>query len=176
MLTVDLDRLGRDRRLAINENVDLSTAGWQADGDVRFDSLTVHLEVQKAGSDVIALGEVSGEAVLACRRCLVDVRVPLREPLSLAYQADIDEVEAERREVYVLPSRGRELDLTEAVREHVLLATPRYVVCQEACKGLCPHCGANLNEVGCHCSATEVDSRWAALRALQGEGRVRSRE
>jgi uncharacterized metal-binding protein YceD (DUF177 family) len=42
------------------------------------------------------------------------------------------------------------LEITDDVRQEVLLSYPIQFVCQEGCKGLCPCCGANLNEGECH--------------------------
>ena len=36
-------------------------------------------------------------------------------------------------------------------------------LCSEDCKGLCQHCGADLNEGDCGCSQENIDPRWAAL-------------
>ena len=38
--------------------------------------------------------------------------------------------------------------------------------CREDCKGICPHCGADRNEVDCDCEKKQIDPRFAALRAL----------
>lgn len=169
MLVVSLDRLLRERRLILQETIEVAGPEWSTDSG-RFDRVDVRLEVHQAGADVVAMGEVEAGLQTSCRRCLADVVVPVREPLSLAFQAGIDEAEAERREVYVLPSRSRELDLTEAIREHVLLAAPRFATCDEACRGLCPHCGVNLNEATCTCGSEAVDERWGPLlRAMAGE-------
>jgi uncharacterized protein len=40
-------------------------------------------------------------------------------------------------------------------------------LCGEGCRGLCPECGANLNEGDCHCSDEQVDSHWSALKELK---------
>ncbi|MGB1779712.1 MAG: DUF177 domain-containing protein, partial [Longimicrobiales bacterium] len=59
--------------------------------------------------------------------------------------------------------------LSKAVREEMILAVNPYVVCEPECRGLCPKCGANLNEGACDCTDDEVDPRWAALRDLKSE-------
>ena len=41
------------------------------------------------------------------------------------------------------------VDLTEMVNEKLLLSMPYSVYCKEDCKGLCPECGANLNQTNC---------------------------
>jgi uncharacterized protein len=67
---------------------------------------------------------------------------------------------------------GKVIDVDPVVREQVLLALPSYPVCQESCKGLCPVCGANLNERDCGCDRHVPDPRWAGLEKL----RQRSKE
>jgi uncharacterized protein len=42
-------------------------------------------------------------------------------------------------------------------------------LCSDACKGLCPTCGTNLNRGTCDCTSEWEDPRFAALRALQEE-------
>ena len=61
------------------------------------------------------------------------------------------------------------MDWGEAVREELMLAGPRYVVCNEGCQGLCPRCGTNRNQEPCGCVTDEADPRWEALRALNSE-------
>jgi uncharacterized protein len=86
------------------------------------------------------------------------------EDVTWLYRSGVSEAEAEAADAYAIPARAREIDLTAAIREHVLLGLPAFAVCQEDCRGLCPHCGANLNEGSCDCRTTVVDPRWAALQ------------
>ncbi|HEX5134560.1 MAG TPA: YceD family protein, partial [Thermoanaerobaculia bacterium] len=39
----------------------------------------------------------------------------------------------------------------------------------EECRGLCPHCGSDLNVSECNCVSDSVDPRWRALRLLKKE-------
>lgn len=166
MLTVDLGQLQRSSRLEIDARVDPADP-LLAGGDVRLAvPLAVQLEVQQAGADVVVRGRLTGEVEIACARCLKPVRQKLDEEITLLYVEGLDPAAAEAEEVYPLPERGRALDLGPAVREHLLLAAPRFALCDEACRGLCPSCGAELNETTCECGESEVDERWAALRRL----------
>lgn len=98
-----------------------------------------------------------------CRRCLVAVEVPVWASLGVIFAHEGDLVEDAG--CYVIPARAKTLDLGETVREEVLLALPRFVECRPDCRGLCPKCGANLNDGPCGC-APAGDPRWDALRAL----------
>jgi uncharacterized protein len=101
-----------------------------------------------------------------CRRCLVDVEVPIAESRGLIFAADDETPEGDG--CYVIPARTQVLDLTEPLREEVFLAVPHFVECRPDCKGLCPRCGANLNDGPCNCPPA-TDARWDALKRLSDE-------
>jgi uncharacterized protein len=61
------------------------------------------------------------------------------------------------------------VDLTEAIRQNVLLALPMVTLCREDCKGLCPQCGHDLNLGPCECQP-EVDTRMSVLAKLLQDG------
>ena len=64
---------------------------------------------------------------------------------------------------------AHEIDLAEPVRQALLVALPIMPLHSPDCAGLCPVCGANLNE-GPHTHESEdVDNRWAGLRELRLE-------
>jgi uncharacterized protein len=166
MLKVDLDRLARQRRVRIDEIVPADDPLWDGLG-VRFAApVALQLDVQQAGTDIVVRGGLQAEAELECRRCLKPVRLRLDEDLTFVYRPETA-ASAEDEDSYPLPARARELDLSRAVREHVMLAVPQYAICEEACRGLCPRCGTNLNEATCACETEEEDPRWAALRRLR---------
>jgi uncharacterized protein len=163
MLKVDLGQLARNKRLQIDADVPADDPLFQ---DAVFEMrgpLEIRLEAQQSAHDVLVRGTLEGEAVLGCRRCLTDVGATIREEVALLFREGVSSAEAEAEEIYPLPEKGNELDLTHAIREHLVLAVPEFAICSETCKGLCPTCGANRNETTCSCEPTAVDNRWAAL-------------
>ena len=100
-------------------------------------------------------------ARLECRRCLVAVELPVSESRGLILAADDETPEGEG--CYAIPPRATVVDLTDVVREEMLLAVPRFVECRPDCRGLCPRCGANLNEGPCDCPLRS-DPRREALK------------
>jgi uncharacterized protein len=80
---------------------------------------------------------------------------------------DEDEAAALSGEVYPLPPRGDQVDLLPALREQLLLRVPDHVVCDEACRGLCPQCGTDLNRAACSCVPETAPGPWEALRKLK---------
>jgi uncharacterized protein len=165
MLTIDLGRLARDGTAEIEAAVPVDDPLW-ADTELRPGGvLDVRVRAQQAGEDVVVRGRFRGTLEAECRRCLEPLVVAVEGESSLLYRP----AGAAYEDGYVLPTRGRELDLREALREDVLLAAPQYAVCREDCKGLCARCGKNLNEGPCECTDDEADERWAPLRRLKGD-------
>lgn len=169
MLKVDLGELARKKRLQIDETIPADHPATAGAGFRLVAPLALRLEVQQGSGEVIARGHVEGEAEVLCRRCLAPVQVPIDQEVTLVFREGVSPAEAEAEEIYPLPERGNDLDLNGALREHLLLAVPEYLECQEACKGLCPHCGVNLNETTCSCAEGRSDDRWAALKQLSNK-------
>jgi len=109
-------------------------------------------------------GTLTSRASASCRRCL--------EPVVTAIHADVRALFAEDPEAledpdsYPLEPDAKEIDLTTAVREELVLAVPQYVLCRDDCRGLCPRCGKDLNAGPCGC-APAADARWSALAAIK---------
>lgn len=107
-------------------------------------------------------GRITGTIELSCSRCLEPVTLAVNEEVrALFSEAGLEE--EDDPDVYALERGSSELDLRPAVREHWLLAVPRFALCREDCRGLCPQCGENRNVTTCSCAPAR-DSRWDALR------------
>ena len=128
--------------------------------------LDVDLTARSVGDGVFVRGTLRTTVRLACRRCLSPVERRVDETVDLLYLDRVEEEELDG-EVYRLPERGDELDLAAAVREHLLLDMPEYGLCSEECRGLCPTCGANLNEGTCDCVPQAAPSAWDALKTIK---------
>lgn len=101
-----------------------------------------------------------------CRRCLGPAAGELRTEVRELFEEASDK-RPDREETY--PLHREQLDLAPLARDAVLLELPQAPLCAEACKGLCPSCGANLNEGGCPCEPQATDPRWAALDVLRND-------
>ena len=80
-----------------------------------------------------------------------------------------EEVELSAEEMGLIPFAGEEIDLREALQEQFIMALPQRALCREACKGLCPHCGADLNRVSCGCEPPAFNSRFDALKSFKAD-------
>jgi uncharacterized protein len=169
MLRVDLGQLDREGSVVVEASVSADDGLWEGT-DLRWaGDVAVELRVTLAGTgEVVARGHVRGRLRQECRRCLRRVETDVAEDLTMVFVAEGSEGDEEGG-AYAFESRGAELELGEAVREEVVLAVNPYVVCDPECRGLCPKCGAKLDEGECGCTDDEADPRWAALRDLKSE-------
>lgn len=110
-------------------------------------------------------GRFDGTSAQDCRRCLEPVVVAVSEEFRALF-AESDAEEVDDPDVYAVNMTSSTLDLRPAVREHWMLNAPRFALCREDCRGLCPVCGENRNFTECGCSPS-ADTRWDALRKLQ---------
>lgn len=115
---------------------------------VRFSLAELTGTLLGAGETVTVRGEMRCEATMACARCLRPVAVPLRVAVDERFSRRPDSA-GEDGETRVI--EGSRIDLTDCARELLILELPMRVLCSEDCKGLCPVCGANRNEVSCAC-------------------------
>ena len=146
-----------DGKLASNDPI------WLDEDPKPADGLIVTGRLSNAGEERFYFsGRMSGEVDEECRRCLTPTRARVDEELHLLF-ADATDEESDESDVYMLEPRAKEVDLRPALREQWLLAAPGFALCREDCKGLCPRCGADLNQGPHHCEP-EVDPRWAALK------------
>lgn len=167
MLKLSLGAVSRGE-VRVRDDVPPDHPMWEGSLVSLAGPLHVDLAARSVGEGVFVRGTVSGKLRLPCRRCLAETEHELDETVDFLFDEIASDEEGEiEGEVYPLPERGDELDLTDAVREQVLLRVPQYVLCREECRGLCPRCGADMNEAPCDCGPEEEDSPWVALKKIK---------
>ena len=124
--------------------------------------------------DIRVIGEFATGVELRCARCLEPVQMELANkfdllyrPLKVQVQGGSDEVEISEADTEIGFYQGEGLALEDVLKEQVLLAVPAKALCQEACKGICPQCGQNLNAASCSCEEKRTDPRWEALAGIK---------
>ncbi len=131
----------------------LDAEGYEL-GDHSFElpsGLDYDLVLTNTGEGILATGLLRAHVVGTCDRCLeraefdvtgeVDGYYLFEEPETLG--EDEDEADFE------LVSADNTIDLSGALVSALVMETPFVVLCREDCLGLCPVCGANLNEEDC---------------------------
>ena len=141
------------------------------------------LEARKMGSDLVFKGSLRGAIEVECSRCLVRYREGVSDGFRLVLEQCGDRVPADPESAESLSRdgvwlgddlelgsyQGSELNLESYLAEVISLALPVQPLCGPDCEGLCAHCGADLNRVGCDCADETVKSPFAALATLLEE-------
>lgn len=129
------------------------------------------IDIFKQNQEFRLVGRVSTVLELGCSRCLEPFTFAVDLPFDLLYlphsrNAGEGEVEVEEDDLTTAFYRDDVIDLGQLMKEQLYLALPMKPLCQDECRGLCPHCGTNLNQSTCTCAETWVDPRLEALRSL----------
>lgn len=114
--------------------------------------LNYDLFVQRVDEMLIVRGTVSAPVEACCARCTQIFSTTVGNSGFLRDYSGLQGVE--------------KLDITEDLREEIILSLPRFPLCDEACKGLCPRCGKDLNGGSCGCPENEKGVAWDALNSL----------
>ena len=145
-------------------------------------SARLEFRAYRLGADVCLEGRQEAELQVPCSRCLETFRQTVAESFRLVLEpaghrrpADPEAVAALERDGLCLGDelesgwfQGKEIDLGAFAREVLALGVPVKPLCREDCRGLCPRCGADLNQQSCACPPQNASSPFAALEALRG--------
>lgn len=126
--------------------------------DLRFDAPIVYkMDITNTGEALLVEGSASGAATIACARCLDDVRYDLEGQIDGYFLLEAPDFEDEEDdfEFDVLPS-DHVLDIEPLICAALIMDAPLVPLCRDDCAGLCPTCGANLNEGPCDCGPDEA--------------------
>ena len=116
----------------------------------------LRLKISVVNKVFVAMGSYETSLTMECHRCLKRFE---RRAASSDYIW----------EQPVKLSGDEIIDLTEGVREEIILRLPLKNLCSEDCKGLCPRCGKDLNEGPCGCRGSRLPSAFSELDALLHE-------
>ncbi len=126
--------------------------------------------ISRMGTTVMIHGSLSTRIKVPCARCL--------EPADLTIKADFryvlvpkpagfkDDVALTADDIEYGYYTDECIDLLPILYEQVCLQLPMVVLCREECKGICPHCGQNLNLGSCYCEDRIRDERWSILKSI----------
>jgi uncharacterized protein len=167
MLKLALNAVDRGE-VRLRETVPPDAPMWD-EASVRLSApLQVDLLATSVGEGILVRGSLRTQVTGECRRCLTEVPADMDVHVDLLFEPVSPEEEDEAAgEVYPLPQRGAELDLSGPVREQIVLHAADYVLCREDCRGICAQCGADRNHTECDCVSEPAPSPWDALKKLK---------
>jgi uncharacterized protein len=137
------------------QTIDFSGTVDFTEGDVAVTAEVLGKAVNFAGR-IDVTGQIRAIVKTNCARCLKPLEVPME--LSVAETVGTGEEE--------LTLDGTVLDVGAMVTDNIVVNLPIRYLCSEDCKGICSHCGADLNEGPCGCTEEEVDDRLSKLKDL----------
>ena len=115
--------------------------------DVRYE-----LYAQRVSGELVVRGTLAAELEMRCARC------------SEFFSTTVTVSDFLR--AYPAPKGIDTVDITEDLREEILLHVPGFSVCSAECRGICPQCGVNLNTGSCECKTEQGPTPWSALDNL----------
>jgi uncharacterized protein len=165
------------------EGPDVVDASWQiemkqsivfAQEEFSFLSpLQVVAHVSWADQSVMVQIELETTLSVPCVRCLELTDIALQTHFMYLYSLR-DSVTSEREQesdehLVLVDALENKLNITPQVWESLILSLPTNPLCREDCKGLCPVCGASLNDGDCGCNRETRDPRLADLLKIKKE-------
>lgn len=135
-----------------------------------------HLSLMRTDKGIWASVRLETWVGSNCSRCLAPFRLPVRLTIEEEYLPTVDvntgvpirETDGEDSNFTI--DEHHILDLTEAVRQYIIMNLPMKPLCREGCLGLCPICGSNRNENPCTCQESHGDPRLVPLLRLLDRG------
>ena len=155
---------GAGRRLELDVSIDPFVLGGER-YSVEPTLIPVKLDVSRTNANGYVL-RLRFEATLAgpCMRCLKDAAPAIAvESREVSQPGEVEDL--------VSPYlKGEVLDLRAWARDALLLSLPAQLLCRPECAGLCPVCGADLNDDRSdHSHGAPADPRWAKLSEIRFE-------
>ena len=128
----------------------------------------------RLNEEVFLTGRVDTVLSLNCSRCLEQSNHPVHPtltsfpPTRATEVTSAAEVELHAADIDTEFYENDRVDLTQSVRDGILLAVPVVFLCREDCNGLCSRCGINLNQGSCGCAKElPIDPRLKILKTLK---------
>lgn len=158
---------------SIEENIDEEQVQLDEDLSV-VGPIVGHVRMRRTNQCILVDGWVDLTVRLNCTRCLTEFEQEMHIPFEERFYPTLDIVtglplaKIDEDDVFYIDDHHH-LDLTEAIRQNVLVDLPMVTLCKEDCAGLCSQCGHDLNQGPCQCQP-EVDERLSVLSTLLQNG------
>jgi uncharacterized protein len=169
-MNIVVSQISEDEALIIHHQYPEGEPGLGA-GEARMLGRTeLFLRATRSGDKVGLSGKITARVAFECDRCLAALSAPVEQSFDLLYVPPLSTQEERELGVDDLSIgfyQGDIIDADDLVREQIELTLPMARLCSRDCKGLCPECGANLNEGQCGCETEQIDPRWLALKELK---------
>lgn len=160
-MKVNVYDIAKDNGAYLNIEFNEKLSGFDSEkSDYIFDSPVDFVGKLVNVKGVLKLtGRLKTEYTVKCYRCLKEIKCKMDMNISESF------VKAERKkddDSYTY--KGDYVELDKPLKDNMYLNLPMKHVCDEACKGICPKCGSDLNEDQCECEEKSIDPRLEVLK------------
>jgi uncharacterized protein len=125
--------------------------------------------LNKFEDQIILESSTTAGANFICDRCGKEFNQTVESKYKMIYLLrSIEDAQEEINITYISPDTHI-IDLSNDVRDYLILSIPMKRLCKENCRGLCVKCGTDLNEKECECETSEIDDRWKVLTELKNK-------
>ncbi len=153
--------LGTQKSFCINDTVELS-GEIGADKNTKA-TISANLKITNAGKFMLLTGQMSCTLNPVCCRCLENFELNLSIDITEEFRLKKQSAKEKRKpgetstsnDDFFFEYSGSQIDISEALRQNILLNLPSRYLCDSACKGLCGSCGINKNLYACQCEKTD---------------------
>ena len=161
---------GEIRQYPLHEDISALDAGV-----IPLSTLDGKVQMIRTADGVLVTGRLHASVELVCSRCAELFSLPLRFTIEEEFRPTIDIITGASlpltadNEPATRIDEHHLIDLTEVIRQDLLLAMPPNPICRSKCAGLCPVCGQDWNAGTCNCRQNEIDPRLQVLKQLLDE-------
>ncbi len=122
--------------LILKEDINVAALDLETEVVKFLGPLSIKADILKISNAVEVALNLKGIICLSCGRCLGDFDINLDKDLKWYYPVEKSQ---------------KIIDLSDDIRQEIMLDYPVKPLCRADCQGLCLKCGHNLNESKCNC-------------------------
>jgi uncharacterized protein len=168
---LDVNELGL-RKTRIGKSYSPGTLDFHSGEFRQVDPLEVRATAELVEGQIRISGNLHTRVEMVCARCLDTLVEEISRDFDLYYRpmtaiANDEEFHLQSDDTELAFFEGDGLFLADVLAEQINLALPMKAICRSDCRGLCPHCGANLNNEECRCEKHTPEARLAPLARLK---------
>jgi uncharacterized protein len=162
-MIINVNRIS-EQGLALNDTIDMDSALLLEDESSFLEGLNYQIFLKRENQRIQAQGKIKTTISLACVRCLEQFELKINSRFDIILfpkeQVDLRSTALEEDELEYIFFENDQIDLEKLLIEQVNLFIPFKPVCHPGCKGICPGCGANLNQSACPCEEAKNEIKF----------------
>lgn len=163
LMRIDLRKFFSGDGVVQNIDYSFELRDVEIDGAKPFISpIEVHGTLKSFEGSAELKAELTYDFSMPCNRCMEETLTKCR--LSV-FHTLVRSIHEDDNESYI-QVEDEAVDLDELLYSDIILELPAKYICKEDCKGICPHCGKNLNKESCNCGKNQIDPRFEVLKKL----------